>query len=33
MKAPLTALATRDVADFEGCGITVLDPWQATGTA
>ena len=22
-------LATRNVTDFEGCGITVLDPWAA----
>jgi hypothetical protein len=22
-------VATRDVADFEGCGINVIDPWQA----
>jgi predicted nucleic acid-binding protein len=22
-------LATRDVADFEGCGLTVLDPWTS----
>jgi predicted nucleic acid-binding protein len=21
------AVATRNVADFEGCGVTVLDPW------
>jgi predicted nucleic acid-binding protein len=27
------ALATRNVADFEGCGITVIDPWHATGGA
>jgi predicted nucleic acid-binding protein len=23
------AIATRNVADFEGCGIAVLDPWAA----
>ena len=22
-------VATRDVADLEGCGINVIDPWQA----
>ena len=22
------AIATRNVADFEGCGVTVLDPWR-----
>lgn len=22
-------LATRNLADFEGCGITVIDPWKA----
>ncbi len=22
-------IATRNVADFEGCGISVIDPWQA----
>jgi len=27
------ALATRNVTDFEGCGITVIDPWHATGGA
>ena len=27
------ALATRNVADFEGCGIAVIDPWHATGGA
>lgn len=32
-RASGAALATRDVADFEGCGVTVVDPWQATGTA
>ncbi|KGE05168.1 type II toxin-antitoxin system VapC family toxin [Pseudohaliea rubra] len=24
------ALATRNVTNFEGCGIPVIDPWQAT---
>jgi len=23
------AIATRNVADFEGCGVTVVDPWRA----
>jgi predicted nucleic acid-binding protein len=23
------AVATRNVADFEGCGIAVIDPWSA----
>jgi predicted nucleic acid-binding protein len=23
------AIATRDTADFEGCGVAVIDPWQA----
>jgi toxin FitB len=23
------ALATRNVADFEGCGVAVIDPWNA----
>lgn len=23
-----TAMATRNVADFEGCGVDVIDPWQ-----
>jgi len=23
------AIATRNVADFDGCGISVLDPWAA----
>jgi predicted nucleic acid-binding protein len=23
-------VATRNVADFEGCGITVIDPWAAS---
>ena len=25
-----TALATRNVRDFEGCGIEVIDPWRKT---
>ena len=25
------AVATRDVAGFEGCGIDVIDPWAAQG--
>jgi hypothetical protein len=24
------ALATRNVSDFEGCGIEIVNPWQAT---
>ena len=24
-------VATRNVADFEGCGIAVVDPWQGPG--
>jgi hypothetical protein len=27
------ALATRNVADFEGCGIDVVDPWRAPRTS
>lgn len=27
-KAAEARLATRNVADFTGCGVTVLDPWQ-----
>jgi toxin FitB len=23
------AVATRNVADFEGCGITLMDPWTS----
>ena len=23
------ALATRNVTDFEGCGVTLIDPWDA----
>ena len=23
-------LATRNVSDFDGCGLTVIDPWRAT---
>ena len=23
------SLATRNVADFDGCGVTVVDPWQS----
>lgn len=25
------AMATRNVADFEGCGVEVIDPWSVTG--
>lgn len=25
------AVATRNVADFEGCGVEVIDPWASTG--
>jgi predicted nucleic acid-binding protein len=25
------ALATRNVADFEDCGVTLIDPWHAAG--
>jgi predicted nucleic acid-binding protein len=25
------ALATRNVADFEGCGVKVINPWGASG--
>jgi toxin FitB len=24
-----STLATRNLADFEGCGVTVVDPWRA----
>jgi predicted nucleic acid-binding protein len=24
------AVATRDVAGFEGCGLTVVNPWDAS---
>ena len=27
------ALATRNAADFEGCGVTLLNPWHAAGGA
>jgi predicted nucleic acid-binding protein len=27
-RSRLAAIATRNVADFEGCGVTVLDPWR-----
>lgn len=27
------AMATRNVADFEGCGVEVIDPWTHTGGA
>jgi toxin FitB len=23
------AVATRDVADFEGCGVAIVNPWEA----
>ncbi len=26
-----TSVATRDTAGFEGCGLTLINPWQATG--
>jgi predicted nucleic acid-binding protein len=29
-KAAGAAVATRDVAGFEGCGLVVIDPWTAT---
>ena len=28
-----TAIATRNVADFEGCGVEVIDPWKNAGGA
>jgi len=27
-RASAAAVATRNTSDFEGCGITVIDPWQ-----
>jgi len=27
-RASAAAVATRNTGDFEGCGITVIDPWQ-----
>lgn len=27
-RASSAAVATRNTSDFEGCGITVIDPWQ-----
>jgi toxin FitB len=27
-RSRVAAIATRNVADFEGCGLTVLDPWR-----
>ena len=24
------AFATRDIAGFEGCGLTLINPWQAS---
>ncbi len=28
-RATGAAIATRNVTDFEGCGVKVIDPWQA----
>jgi hypothetical protein len=28
-RSRMAAIVTRNVADFEGCGVTVLDPWRA----
>ena len=28
-RAHRTALATRNVADFEGCALTLIDPWRS----
>jgi len=28
VRAHGAAMATRNVADFEGCGVEVIDPWQ-----
>jgi toxin FitB len=25
------AMATRNVTDFEGCGVAVIDPWRHEG--
>ncbi len=30
-KARDAALATRNIRDFEGCGVDLVDPWQGTG--
>ena len=30
-RAHSAALATRNVADFEGCGIGIIDPWRHEG--
>lgn len=30
-KARDAALATRNVIDFEGCGVQIIDPWAYTG--
>lgn len=27
-----SALVTRNVADFSGCGVEVIDPWHASGS-
>jgi len=29
-KARDAALATRNIRDFEGCGVDLIDPWRAT---
>jgi toxin FitB len=28
--AATASVATRDLADFEGCGLTLVNPWEAT---
>ena len=28
-KSTGASVATRNVADFDGCGITVIDPWRS----
>ena len=28
-----TVLATRNVSDFEGCGVALRNPWESTGSA
>jgi predicted nucleic acid-binding protein len=30
-RAHEAAVATRNTGDYEGCGITVIDPWQEAG--
>jgi predicted nucleic acid-binding protein len=33
MALHLSAMATRNLADFAACGVEVVDPWAHTGRA